>query len=39
MTIIARSVFEDDGEFLSIKFFRWMFVWVRKCYNMKELMF
>ena len=30
MTIIVRSVFEEDGKYYPEVFFRWMFVWVIK---------
>ena len=30
MTIIIRSVFEDDGKFYPQILFRWMFVWFIK---------
>ena len=41
MTIIIRSVFEEDGKqlFLSIPFFRWHFAWIIKMLQLERIDF
>ena len=37
MTIIIRSVFEEDGKFYPHLFFRWHFVWIIKMLQFERI--
>ena len=37
MTIIIRSVFEEDGKFYPQLFFRWHFVWIIKMLQFERI--
>ena len=37
MTIIIRSVFEEDGKFYPHHFFRWHFVWIIKMLQFERI--